>query len=76
MLANSVSQNGCIEALRELAYEFFVRQSIGDVDADDLTPAAAKELNTQKEVAFSMLLKFIEHPMVRPTLIDQTDPND
>lgn len=64
LLANSVTQNGCIEALRELAYEFFVRQSIGDADADDLTPTAAKELNTQKEVAFSMLLKFIENPMV------------
>lgn len=66
LLANSVTQNGYIEALRELAYEFYVKQSIGDADADDLSPSAAKELSTQKEVAFSMLLKFIENPMVRP----------
>lgn len=74
LLANSVTQNGYIEALRELAYEFYVRQSIGDADANDLTPTAAKELNTQKEVAFSMLLKFIEKPMVRaaPSSIDRS----
>lgn len=63
LLANSVTQNGYIEALRELAYEFYVKQSIGD--GDDLSPSAAKELSTQKEVAFSMLLKFIENPIVR-----------
>lgn len=70
LLANSVTQNGYIEALRELAYEFYVRQSIGDADATDLTPTAAKELSTQKEVAFSMLLKFIESPMVRQSSLD------
>lgn len=73
LLANSVTKNGCIEALRELAYEFYVRQSIGDADDDSLTPAAAKELNTQKEVAFSMLLKFIENPMVN-TLLNSVAP--
>lgn len=68
LLANSITMNGCTEALKELTYEFYFQQ---DIDEDSLNSDASaptrnleldllrKELSTQKEVAFSMLLKFV-----------------
>lgn len=59
LLANSITNNGCVEALYHLAFEiYFPRHIDGETDEPQHT---IKELNTQKEVVFSMLLKFIGH---------------
>lgn len=73
MLANSVTMNGCIEALKEMAYEFYFEQDIDDGSSDSTSTRGdtleldllRKELSTQKEVAFSMLLKFVYAPEVK-----------
>lgn len=58
LLANSITNNGSIEALYQLALEiYFPRYIENDTDGQQYT---IKELNTQKEVVFSMLLKFID----------------
>lgn len=67
LLANSITNNGSVEALYHLAFEiYFPRHIDGDSDEPQHT---TKELNTQKEVVFSMLLKFIGHFKVNAILI-------
>lgn len=63
LLANSITNNGSVEALCQLALEIYFPRRI-DVESSD-SQQSAKELNTQKEVVFSMLLKFIEHVQVK-----------
>lgn len=63
LLANSITNNGSVEALYHLAFEiYFPRHIDGHSDEPQQT---TKELNTQKEVVFSMLLKFIGHFKVK-----------
>lgn len=58
LLANSITNNGSVEALYQLALEiYFPRHIEYDPDVPQQT---IKESNTQKEVVFSMLLKFID----------------
>lgn len=59
LLANSITQNGSVEALFQLAYEIYFPRRI-DNEQSAKIEQNIKELNTQKEVVFSMLLKFIE----------------
>lgn len=59
LLANSITKNGSIEALHQLAYEIYFPRHI-DNDPNEESVQNSKELNTQKEVVFSMLLKFID----------------
>lgn len=70
LLANSITKNGSIEALCQLAYEINFRESINtDAQVDrSVILLNEKESNTQKEVVFSMLLKFIGEPMVKTTI--------
>lgn len=57
LLANSITNNGSVEALYHLAFEiYFPRYIEHNSDEPQYT---IKELNTQKEVVFSMLLKFV-----------------
>lgn len=58
LLANSITKNGSIEALFQLAFEVYFPRCI-ETDLND-SQQNRKELNTQKEVVFSMLLKFID----------------
>lgn len=58
LLANSITKNGSVEALYQLALEIYFPRS-GDSEPNE-NQQNTKELNTQKEVVFSMLLKFIE----------------
>lgn len=68
LLANSITNNGSVEALYHLAFEiYFPRHIDGDSDEPQQT---TKELNTQKEVVFSMLLKFISHFKVKTILFN------
>lgn len=62
-LANSITKNGSIEALLELAKEIYFQKSL-ETKFSDENQLNAKELNTQKEVVFSMLLKFLNNSMV------------
>lgn len=61
LLANSVTKNGSVEALCQLAYEiYFVQTAEPDSEKEQTVLLnSEKESNTQKEVVFSMLLKFI-----------------
>lgn len=59
LLANSITKNGSIEALYQLAYEIYFPRYI-DNEPNEENAQNSKELNTQKEVVFSMLLKFID----------------
>lgn len=67
LLANSITNNGSVEALYHLAFEIYFPRHIDDGDADE-PQHTAKELNTTKEVVLSMLLKFIGHFKVRGIL--------
>lgn len=58
LLANSITKNGSVEALYQLAFEIYFPRTL-DSEPNE-SQQSAKELNTQKEVVFSMLLKFIE----------------
>lgn len=58
LLANSITKNGSVEALFQLALEIYFPRNF-DKESDD-SQQSAKEQNTQKEVVFSMLLKFID----------------
>lgn len=58
LLANSITNNGSAEALYHLAFEIYFPRRIDNVT--DEPQQTIKELNTQKEVVFSMLLKFID----------------
>lgn len=59
LLANSITKNGSVEALYQLAYEIYFPRHI-DNEPSDNNQQNSKELNTQKEVVFSMLLKFVD----------------
>lgn len=59
LLANSITKNGSIEALYQLAYEIYFPRYIDNEPIEE-NAQNSKELNTQKEVVFSMLLKFID----------------
>lgn len=63
LLANSITKNGSVEALYQLAHEIYFPRRI-DNEPSDNSQQNSKELNTQKEVVFSMLLKFIDSQMV------------
>lgn len=67
LLANSITNNGSIEALCQLAYEiYFASNTSSEIEEDrSILVTSEKESNTQKEVVFSMLLKFIGESMVR-----------
>lgn len=67
LLANSITNNGSVEALYHLAFEIYFPRHIDDGDSDE-PQHTAKELNTTKEVVLSMLLKFIGHFKVSGTL--------
>lgn len=58
LLANNTIINCGTQALNELAYEFFFNQ-IPLINTPNIIELNTKEINTQKEVAFSMLIKFI-----------------
>lgn len=62
-LANSITKNGSIEALHELAIEIYFRKSV-NAQISDENQLNAKELSTQKEVVFSMMLKFFDNTLV------------
>lgn len=64
LLANSITKNGSVEALFQLAFEIYFPRN----DPDD-SQQNQKELNTQREVVFSMLLKFIDSVKVCLMLI-------
>lgn len=65
LLANSITNNGSVEALFQLALEiYFPRHARNNAGQTEMPQQTVKELNTQKEVVFSMLLKFIDHPKV------------
>lgn len=64
LLANSITNNGSVEALYHLAFEIYFPRHIDDGDSDE-PQHTAKELNTTKEVVLSMLLKFFGHFKVR-----------
>lgn len=74
LLANGGNVQGSTEALLVLAHEFFfqtdVTVSVGNDGNETKTVGDAetkinrREANTQKEVAFSMLLKFLDDPKV------------
>lgn len=64
LLANSITKNGSVEALYQLAYEIYFPRHIGN-ELNDNSQQNSKELNTQKEVVFSMLLKFVDCLKVR-----------
>lgn len=70
LLANSITKNGSIEAMCQLAYEINFNKSISTDNHEDrsILLLNEKESNTQKEVVFSMLLKFIGEPMVKKTI--------
>lgn len=71
LLANSITKNGSIEALCQLAYEINFSKCISTHIAQEdrsVILLNEKESNTQKEVVFSMLLKFIGEPMVKKTI--------
>lgn len=59
LLANSTIMKTSTLALNEIAYEFFFHQQMAIEFAD--TEINTKEINTQKEVAFSMLIKFLDN---------------
>lgn len=71
LLANNQIINCSAKALKELAFEFFFQQNIAPFSYDQQQSPSSptkdpnvdlnkRELNTQKEVAFSMLLKFVD----------------
>lgn len=79
LLANSITNNGSVEALYHLAFEIYFPRHIDDGDLDE-PQHTMKELNTTKEVVLSMLLKFIGHSKVNGILQDfqvlkKTDTN-
>lgn len=64
LLANSLAKNGSHEALHELAFEFYFQHQQPSLDESRITSDSERiflenELNTQQEVAFSMMLKFL-----------------
>lgn len=71
LLANNAIRNGSIVSLVELAYEIFFNQKI---NRSMMVPSPGaggepeqtqiKDLNTQKEVVSSMLVKFLDYPEV------------
>lgn len=79
LLANGGNIRGSTDALLELAHEFFFHENattttnVGNDGADTKTNVAEDsatkinrmETNTQKEVAFSMLLKFLDESKVK-----------
>lgn len=58
LLANNNIRNCSVLSLVELAYELFFNENIILLDRTELY---TKELNTQKEVVFSMLIKFLDY---------------
>lgn len=66
LLASSITKNGSVEALCQLAYEIYFVQTTEDGSEKEQTVLlnSEKESNTQKEVVFSMLLKFISETQV------------
>lgn len=70
LLANSLAKNGSHEALHELAFEFYFQHQQPSLDESRVTSDSErifleKELSTQQEVAFSMMLKFIHHTNIQ-----------
>lgn len=69
LLANSITNNGSIEALCQLTHEIYFPLNIQDGDSDEnIVETSENELYTQKEVVFSMLLKFIDSIIVKKTI--------
>ncbi|XP_031632927.1 huntingtin [Contarinia nasturtii] len=64
LLANSITKNGSVEALYQLSYEIYFPRRIDNEPVED-SQQNTKEKNTQKEVVFSMLLKFIDSIKVK-----------
>lgn len=58
LLANSITKNGSVEALFQLAFEIYFPRIIENEPEN--SQQNRKELNTQREVVFRMLLKFID----------------
>lgn len=68
LLANSITKNGSVEALCQLANEIYFPTSIQDPDNATIGEINEREIYTQKEVVFSMLLKFIDSTIVKKTI--------
>lgn len=68
LLANSITSNGSIEALCQLAHEIYFPVIVNDADNVRSMQTSDKEIYTQKEVVFSMLLKFIDAAIVKKTI--------
>lgn len=68
LLANSITNNGSIEALCQLAYEIYFPTNIQDPDNIAKIEINERDIYTQKEVVFSMLLKFIDATIVKKTI--------
>lgn len=69
LLANSITSNGSIEALCQLAHEIYFPAIVrGAADHAQTAHTSDKETYTQKEVVLSMLLKFIDATIVKKTI--------